>query len=839
MTRTLAGVTLPSPTVSVRETAWMKADRSFLDGTQGRDVTAALRRFRLQYKATAAQITAVRTLFYKTSPLNYIDSTISVDCWVFPAGTLRVAYLPVRPTGGIVATVDLELWEHGAVYAGAATTATEPGAGASAVWSIGGTPVGGPSTYTVEYNKETVAHQLANGTVWIDTIGIQRVWTLGFAGLTTTDIAVWRAAQATLAESALLSPTNEDSASAKVYIEGLPEALLLGTTRVECSLRLVEGVTGGAATPSCKVELDVDGDGTFDGGVEDISAYVVSVSVDRQGIRQEAGPSGVGGGITSQATITVRHAGGLFSPFHADARLTDAFYGKLIRISLGWGGAPTVVFVGRVVTTSEELRQRKATITARDLGGFLMQFKRGDTVLYQNIQSDVYLGAILTQAGMSSGTNPGQYQLDKGNYPLQFAWMDHETYAQECDQVVAMEGGRLYWDMAGVFRFENAAHLLQHTAVDTFTVANMADLGIAWDYDNIANRVVVESTSRYVAVSQIVWEAQETHRVPPRIEADADGVVAGTTATIIRLTSANHYGEDALKGEWLRLTSGTYSGQTRKIKHSHATDADAAGQTWVTVEAPFTGAPAAADGYALGGILDVEAKFQYPATGIVTPVAWTQALQDANSDCDYQATTGGGINATSSVTVATTNDASTIYAASATLYLVNALAEAVYMQRLQVRGSPILARETRRSEEFAQVSIDAYQEREMAIAGEQSSLYVQTEVQAKSVAQMYLARFKDPHAYWQINGVKGNASREIGRRDTFAETESGLARDGFITSIRDSYSPGSGYSQDLTYVDAAMLGITSDGGTDWFMLGTSKYGAAGASNGVNHGHLWV
>jgi hypothetical protein len=830
MARTLAGVTLPSPTVSVRETAWIKAYRSFLDGTAGRDVTAALRRFRLQYKATAAQVATIRTLFYKTSPLNYIDSTLSVDCWVFPAGILRVAYLPVRPTGGIVATVDLELWEHGAVYAGAATTATEPGAGASAVWSIGGTPVGGPNTYQVEYNKETVAHQLANGTVWLATIGIQRTWTLAFAAITTADAAVWRAAQAALAESAFLSPTDEDSATAKVYIEGLPETVVLGTnaTRFECTIRLVEGVTSGAATPSCKVEVDV-GTGDTLVGATDITAYVLNVSINRQGIRREYGPSGVGGGITDQATITLRHAGGAFSPFNATTRLTDKFYGKLIRISLGWAGAPTVVFVGRVLTTSENLRQRTATITARDLGGFLMQFKRGDTVLYQNVQSDVYLGAILTQAGMTSGTGVGQYTLDKGNYPLQFAWMDRETFAEECDQIVTMEGGRLYWDMAGCFRFENASHLLQHTPVTTFTVANMADLGIEWDYGNIANRVIVESTQRYIAVSQVIWGAQEPYRVPARIDSAGQHVAAGGSATEVRIETTGHYDTDTLKGEWLRIGTGTYANQHRKVKSNKATDADAAGQTWVTVETAFGGAPGAGDHYQIGGIVEIKAKFIYPAYNVLSQVAWTKALQDANADIDYQATTSGGADGTSNLTIG-----ATIYAASAKLYLINAGVQALYMQRLQMRGQPILSRETRRAEEYDQTSITVYQERDpLILSGDRASVYVQNEVQAKSVAQMLLARFKDPHAFWQVNGVKGDPTREIGQRDTFSETaQTGLARDGFIGNIVHNYSPGRGYSQDLIYVDAAMLGATSDGGVDWFIIGTSKYGT-----GAGHGHL--
>jgi hypothetical protein len=826
---TLDGTSLPVYSDIQRDTAWIKADRQLLDGTEQRDVTAQIRRFRLRFHVTAAELSTLRGLFYKTSPLRYIDTFLSVDCYVFTANMLRVEYYPVSASGGKIAVVELELWEHGATYTGASTSITEPTAGSSGVWSINSTTVSGPNgNYQIEYTKITAAHQLANGTIWLDTLGINRTWTLTYNGITTTDADAWRAALITLTQVTFLSPTTVDAASAKVYVESLPEHMLIGTTRAQSTIRLREAISGGASVPTCKVEFDVDGDGSFEGGVEDISAYVVSITIDRQGIRQEEGPSGVGGGISHEAQILLRHADGLFSPFNTAKRLTDNFYGKLVRISLGWGGTTSSVFVGRVITIGEMLKDRRAFMIARDLGTFLMQFKRGDTTLYENVRSDVYLGYILTQAGMSAGTGIGQFQLDRGNYNLRFAWMDHETYAQECDQIAAMEGGRLYWDMAGTFRFESASHLLGHSSAEVFTIANMSDLSINWDYDNIANRVVVESVQRYLAIRQVIWAAQETYRVPAQIERGT--CATGSTTTVVNLTTMGSYGADSLKGEWLRITSGAAYGQVRKIKSNAAT---AAGVTAITVETAFGSAPASGNGYQLGGILELEARYNYPSANVVTPVAWTQALQDANGDYDYQVMTGGGQDATSDLAVITSNDSSTIYAASAKLYLVNSKTEAVYMQRLQLRGYPLLSRESRRTEEYDQASIDTYQERELAIAGESVQIYVSDEVQAKAMAQMYLARFKDPHAYWQMNGMRGDAAREIGRRVTVIEAQSGLSRDGFITAIRDSYSPGGGWSQDLTCVDAAMLGTTSDGGTDWFVLGTSVYGT-----GAGHGHLW-
>jgi len=837
MSWTLGGVTLPAPVENQRETSWMKADRRFLDGTLGEDVTANLRRFRLKFMATAAQVAAMRTLFYKTSPLNYCDTGLSVDCWVFPAGTMRVEYLAYRPAGGIVASVEIELWEHGAVYAGAAYTLTEPAAGASAVWSIGGNPVGAPQTYTVEYVKQTIAHPCADGTVWMASIGVQRVWTLSWQAVAEADAALYRTAQATKAAAAFLTPTDEDSASAYVYVETLPETQVLGTSgaslRFALNIRLVEAVSGGGAVPSVKVELDYDGAGDFSAAEADITGYVTSLTLDRKSVSDGVGPSGVGGTMSHEAEIELRHGGGTFSPFNAGSRLTDQFYGKLVRISLGYGGATAAVFTGRVLLPSEKIGERKASLLARDLGAFLLKHKRGDTALYQATPSHSYLAAILTAAGMTEGTGAGQYQLDAGNYVLPFAWMDRETYLAEVDQVVGMEGGRAYFDMAGCFRFEAADHLLFHASSETFTVASLTDLRIDWDVDNIANRVVVESAKRYLAVQQVIWAAQEVYRVPAKIEHDSDGVAAGSTSTVVNLTTAGSYGADSLKGEWLRLSSGTYAYQGRKIKSNAAT---VAGVTAVTVETAFGGAPAALDGYKLGGVLEVDAKFLYPSASVATPVAWTQALQDANGDFDYQAMTGGGQDATSDLSIRGLNGlAVTAYAASARLLLVNGAAEACYMHRLQLRGNPLLVRDAIRTEEYDQDSIDAYQERDpLILAGEKANVYVQDEVHARSVAQMLLGRFKNPNACVQISGLKGVATRELGQRVTITETQSGLSlSEWFITAIADRFSVNGGWTQDLTLTAAAMLGATSDAGVDWFVLDTSKYGT-----GAGHGHLY-
>ena len=616
-------------------------------------------------------------------------------------------------------------------------------------------------------------------------------------------------------------------------------------------ITLSEGIASGAAVPAIKVEIDLDGDGAYTSVPpatvisEDISAYVKGVTVNREGTAQTQGVSVVGGGVTTEATVQLRHAAGIFSPFNSASRAVANFYGKKCRISLGWAAAPATVFVGKIKSPGETIGAREATLYLNDLS-LDLQNKRKSTALYQNYLTGTYLSTILGLAGLSSGSNEGNYATalaTTGNYTLDYAWMDDESYVQEMEWVARAEGGRLYWDKTGVLQFEAADHLIGHAAgasAKTFTVANMSDLSIDWDYDNIYNHVICEYTTRYVAVSQVIWQSEETLAVPPRIEA-AGVCAASSTTTVIRLITSGTYGVDALKGEWLKVTVTGIGDEYRLIKSNLATADPTAGQTRVTVDTAFSAAPATSDAFILGGIVETKAKFSNPAYAVITVVAWTKVLQDANGDYDYQALTGGGEDKTSSVSIAQTN-----YAGTSLLYLINSdTSWTVYMTKLQLRGQPLLPRETKRVERKDQTSMDTYGERILNLSGDDANLYIQNKIQAESVSELLLARLKDPHARLTISGIKGDETLEIGAKVTVTEASSSM--DGafgntsttwLINSLRSNAAPGQGFSQDLVLVNTDLLGTTSDSNIDWFKIGTSKYGSAGASDGVNHGHCW-
>ncbi len=855
----LGGTALPVPNEYKPDTTWIDAKRTFLDGSVGEDVTASLRKFSLSWSyLTAAQVATIRALFYKTSPLQFIDDlrgiTSGSNTYVWPYPTLTVQYVFASAVGTIC-SVKMDLIEHGANYTGGATTITELAAGAGSTYVLTGAAgftLASPNTYTVTYSKESIVHQIVNGTVWVDvkgvgSKGITRSWNLGWETLTDAQVANLRTCIGYKTVLTYASPTTVDSANAAntyVYLTTLPEQLQAGPGLIEgIDITLSEGIASGAAVPAIKVEVNPDGL-----GYDDYSAYVKSVTVNREGTAQTQGVSLVGGGVTTEATVQLRHAAGLFSPFNSGTRLATNFYGKPCRISLGWAAAPATVFVGKVKSPGEVIGAREATLYLNDLS-LDLQNKRKSTVLYQNYLTGTYLATILGLAGLSAGTTEGTYSnaagavlATTGNYTLDWAWMDDESYVQEMEWVARAEGGRLYWDKTGVLQFEAADHLVGHAAgasAKTFTVANMSDLSIDWDYDNIFNHIICEYTTRYVAVSQVIWQTEETLAVPPRIELDSDGVVAGSTATVVRLTTAGTYGVDALKGEWLKVTVTGIGDEYRLIKSNLATADPTAGQTRVTVDTAFSAAPTAGDAYVLGGIVETKAKFSNPAYSVTTAVAWTKALQDDNGDYDYQALTGGGEDKTTSVSIAQTN-----YAGTSLLYLVNSdTSWTVYMTKLQLRGQPLLPRETKRVERKDQTSMDTYGERILNLSGDDANLYIQNKIQAESICELLLARLKDPHARLTISGIKGDETLDIGMKVTVTEASSSM--DGafgdtsttwLINSLRSNAAPGQGFSQDLVLVNTDLLGTTSDAGTDWFVIGTNKYGGTGQAT---HGHLWV
>ena len=208
----------------------------------------------------------------------------------------------------------------------------------------------------------------------------------------------------------------------------------------------------------------------------------------------------------------------------------------------------------------------------------------------------------------------------------------------------------------------------------------------------------------------------------------------------------------------------------------------------------------------------LKAEFRYPVSSIVDPVAST----------DYEATTAGARNITTSVTMDLT-----AYAATADLEITNAHAYfTAFMTKLQLRGCPLLTEQSMKYEAEDSGSIAYFGRRTFPL---RQNPYVQTYRHAQMIADFLLSRFKVPVQRVSLKGVPARPWLEVGDRITVTETLTDIDEDYFTVSIKWTFDGGAGYVQSI---DAIRCGDLFPY-TDYFTLGTSVYGPV-----TGHGRLF-
>lgn len=206
------------------------------------------------------------------------------------------------------------------------------------------------------------------------------------------------------------------------------------------------------------------------------------------------------------------------------------------------------------------------------------------------------------------------------------------------------------------------------------------------------------------------------------------------------------------------------------------------------------------------GSLEVKVRHRWPVRAIVTPV----------EDTDFVAVTAGGTDITGDVEVAVSD-----LAASSTLTLTNNNADyAAFFYHLQLRGYPVLSEQAITVEVEDATSIAQWGRSTRKI----SNVYVQGRRHAEGLAQFLLARFKDPPLNLTLRDVPGVPWLETGDRVTVVEALTGINADFFSVEISGTYE--AGLDQTYTLVKAADLYPY----TDWFILGTNKFGKSGDSD---------
>lgn len=287
--------------------------------------------------------------------------------------------------------------------------------------------------------------------------------------------------------------------------------------------------------PVCLVYFDWGDDGfaAGPGGWTDESAYLVSASGESRQTGYGKSLAGIGTGVADSATVVLRNpeaaapdSGFRFSPSNADGPLYGQIGGGAIRMTraqvrVGFGAETVPVLTGYVVDLGERYGQRQVEIEIRDRAAAMVR-GRYATGIQENVLASEYLATL---AALVDRDPPGlaYRSFDSGLCLMPFAWLEDEDLWREMGMVAEAQGGRIWWDHAGVLRFEDGSHFVRPradawrsplTSQYTFTVADFAECNPRYNPADVVNHVIVEYWPRTISVLQVVYSAVETYIVP-------------------------------------------------------------------------------------------------------------------------------------------------------------------------------------------------------------------------------------------------------------------------------------------------------------------------------------
>jgi hypothetical protein len=278
------------------------------------------------------------------------------------------------------------------------------------------------------------------------------------------------------------------------------------------------------ATPTVAVYIDWSGDGDFDDAHEDVSSYVLNVSV-QMGLLDEIYLLPVLGGVRAgSATITLANTGRFFSLTNASGiigtypALMDRLYGTKVRIEAGYyyGGAPErlVQFVGCIegYEESETVDGSHITLRCRDMSFMLAQAKVYGP-MWENYRTDEVISEILDLAGFPSSDR----DLDAGMSEIPYSFVEMENALESCVAVANSEGGFFYMSKDGKATFRRITAPIERNSSPVVTINQGAIFrySSALSWKDIYTRLVVEFDDYLDFQFEDVWKAGGYVEVKP------------------------------------------------------------------------------------------------------------------------------------------------------------------------------------------------------------------------------------------------------------------------------------------------------------------------------------
>lgn len=280
------------------------------------------------------------------------------------------------------------------------------------------------------------------------------------------------------------------------------------------------------AEPVVRVYADWDLDGDYSDADEDISGYVLRVSIAHRLLDAVYGLPVLGGGRVSTASLTLLNPAHRFTPENASG-LAGTYasiaqrkaYRVPVKIEMGYrdavnGAEVLTQFVGQVENAdpNERAGQRMLVYTCKGLDGFIERHRIYSTVR-EDQRVDQLIAHYLTAAGLTA------QQLDKAVTTLPFAWANGEPLLDLLRAFAAADGGWLYWDKAGVARYERATHWLE--SADSLTPQATLTGAVATQqrnealYRNVFSSVRASYTPMARGPLRVVYTNDDVVEVPP------------------------------------------------------------------------------------------------------------------------------------------------------------------------------------------------------------------------------------------------------------------------------------------------------------------------------------
>ena len=282
-----------------------------------------------------------------------------------------------------------------------------------------------------------------------------------------------------------------------------------------------------AATRSVASVVEVAWDGNT---WVDETSYLVS----HTGTLRLAAPGDelIAAGEVGAATVTLRNPlvagqGRRFSwrnaagPLASYIAIPTGLFGKPVRIKQGFWILPegyimpmlqtVTIFTGIIYDWEDDPADNTIMLQLRDMGYKYLQHKASSLA-----QSDLRADAAIAYYADLAGIPEANRILDTASHHIPYSWLDDESLLEEIWEIARAVGGSCYFDQLGKLRFENQIHWAgQATVLWTFAKTAYKTFRPTYGPDNLANRIVVEWSGRFVGAVDTVYSLGEAKLIRP------------------------------------------------------------------------------------------------------------------------------------------------------------------------------------------------------------------------------------------------------------------------------------------------------------------------------------